>query len=304
MVGETEEPGGGDTGPEEEASRPTSRRRSARAVPAPPVEPPRSGGLPPHIASALVSALVLVVLAPGLFVAGYFTNAAVDDDGGSTTVVNPTAPAGQTAVVAATPTPPVIVAASVDDDPFWGPQDAPVTIIEFSDFQCPFCSRFFSQTYPQIKQDYEGQVRFVYRDFPLSSIHPWAQKAAEAGECAAEQGKFWEYHDAIFQSQSSITGSYQAAATATPADASASLTAAVDTLKGLAPGVGVDTTAFNQCLDSGKYTQEVQKDYQEGITYGVTGTPAFFINGVTLIGAQPYANFKAAIDAALQEAGG
>jgi protein-disulfide isomerase len=302
MVEETQEPGGEETGLEEEAPRPASRRRPAR--PAPAAESPRGGGMPPHVASALVSALVLVLLAPGLFVAGYFTNAAVDDDGGTTAAANPTAPAGQTAVAQATPTPPVVVAASVDDDPAWGPEDAPVTIIEFSDFECPFCDRFFSETYPQIKQDYEGQIRFVYRDFPLSSIHPWAQKAAEAGECADEQGKFWEFHDAVFQNQSSVTDSYQVAATATPDDATAGLAAAVNKLKDLAGQVGLDTAAFNQCLDSDKYAQEVQKDYQDGITYGVTGTPAFFINGVSIIGAQPYANFKSVIDAALQEAGG
>ena len=237
--------------------------------------------MPPHVASALVSALVLVLLAPGLFVAGYFTNAAVDDDGGSPAA--PTAPAGQTPVVQATATPPAVVAVSVDDDPSWGPEDAPVTIVEFSDFQCPFCSRFFSQTYPQIKQEYEGQVRFVYRDFPLTSLHENAQKAAEASECANEQGKFWDYHDMLFNNQAALD---------------------VASLKGYASQLGLDSTAFDQCLDSGKYTEEVQKDYQEGVSYGVTGTPAFFINGVSLIGAQPYANFKAAIDAALQEAGG
>ena len=283
MVEETQEPGGEETGLEKEAPRPATRQRPARATPAPAVEPPRAGGMPPHVASALVSALVLVLLAPGIFVAGYFTNAAVDDDGGGPAVVNPTAPAGQTAVVQATPTPPAVVAASVDDDPAWGPEDAPVTIIEFSDFQCPFCSRFFAQTYPQIKQEYEGQVRFVYRDFPLTSIHENAQKAGEAAECADEQGKFWDYHDTLFNNNSALD------------DAS---------LKSYASQVGLDTATFNQCLDSGKYTEEVQKDYQEGISYGVTGTPAFFINGVTVIGAQPYANFKAAIDAALQEAGG
>ena len=282
MVEETQEPGGEETGLREEAPRPASRRRPARPTPAPAMEPPRAGGMPPHVASALVSALVLVLLAPGLFVAGYFTNAAVDDDGGGTTVVNPTAPAGQTAVVQATPTPPVVVAASVDDDPAWGPEDAPVTIIEFSDFQCPFCSRFFAQTYPQIKQEYEGQVRFVYRDFPLTSLHENAQKAGEAAECADEQGKFWEYHDTLFTSQALDLAS----------------------LKSHASQLGLDTAAFDQCLDGGKYTEEVQKDYQEGISYGVTGTPAFFINGLSIIGAQPYANFKAAIDAALQEAGG
>jgi protein-disulfide isomerase len=298
MAEETQEPSGEETGLEEEASRPASRRRPAQATPEPPVDLPRAGGMPPHVASALVSALVLVLLAPGLFVAGYFTNAAVDDDGGTTTVVNPSA--SQTAVAQATPTPLAIVAASVDDDPAWGPEDAPVTIIEFSDFECTFCDRFFSQTYPQIKQEYEGQIRFVYRDFPLSSIHPWAQKAAEAGECADDQGKFWEFHDATFQNQDAITQELEAAGS----DASAGLTAAVNALKGLAPGLGLDAATFNQCLDSDKYADEVQKDYQDGIAYGVTGTPAFFINGVSVLGAQPYANFKSVIDAALQEAGG
>jgi protein-disulfide isomerase len=177
-----------------------------------------------------------VLLAPGLFVAGYFTNAAVDDDGGTTVVNNPTAPAGQTAVVQATPTPPAIVAASVDDDPAWGAQDAPVTIIEFSDFQCPFCSRFFDETYPQLKQEYGDNVRFVYRDFPLNSIHHWAQKAGEAGECADDQGKFWEYHDATFQNQEAITQELQTGAVG--GDQAAGVTAAVNKLKDLAGQVG------------------------------------------------------------------
>ena len=145
-------------------------------------------------------------------------------------------------------------------------------------------------------------MRFVYRDFPLSSIHPWAQKASEAGECADDQGKFWEYHDAVYANQTAITQALQTASAA--GDASAGLTAAVDALKGLAPGVDLDTAAFNQCLDSGKNAQEVQKDYQDGISYGVEGTPAFFINGVLVSGAQPFANFKTVIDAALQKAGG
>jgi len=281
MVEETQGPAGDETGLEEEAPRPASRR--ARATqPAPPAAPPRGPGQS-YLFTMAASAIVLV-FALAFFMAGFFTHAAVDDDGGGGTTVagNPTA-TGQTPVVQATATPAPLVAASVDDDPAWGPEDAPVTIVEFSDFQCPFCSRFFSQTYPQIRQEYEGKVRFVYRDFPLTSIHENAQKAGEAGECADDQGKFWDYHDTLFNNATALD------------DAS---------LKSYASQLGLDTGAFDQCLDSGKYTEEVQKDYQEGISYGVTGTPAFFINGVSIIGAQPYANFKAAIDAALQEAGG
>jgi len=282
MVDDTQGPGGEETAPEVEAPGPATRRSRA-TQPARPADPPRGSGQP-YLLTMAASAIVLV-FALAFFMAGFVTHAVVDDDGGGTTVAgNPTTTTGQpTVVVQATPTPPAIVEASVDDDPAWGPEDAPVTIIEFSDFQCPFCSRFFTETYPQIKQQYEGQVRFVYRDFPLTSLHENAQKAGEAGECADEQGKFWDYHDTLFNNPSALD---------------------VTSLKGYASQLGLDSASFDQCLDGGKYTEEVQKDYQEGISYGVTGTPAFFINGVTVIGAQPYANFKSIIDAALQEAGG
>jgi protein-disulfide isomerase len=172
-------------------------------------------------------------------------------------------------------------AVSDDGDPSIGSKDATVTIIEFSDFQCPFCERFYLQTFPQIKLEYidTGKVRFVYRDFPLS-FHAMAQKAAEAAECANEQEKFWEYHDKIFQNQASLSK---------------------DNLKLWAKQLGLDTTKFDSCLDTGKYQSEVQKDQKEGISLGVSGTPAFFINGKPLIGAQPFAAFKQLIDAELSE---
>jgi protein-disulfide isomerase len=239
--------------------------------------------VPPYIVSTIVSAIVLVLFAPGLFVAGYFTNAAVDDDGGGTAAAPPTATA-PAPTAQPTPTPPIVVEnVSADDDPFWGPADAPVTIVEFSDFQCPYCARFVTQTLPQIKQAYEGKVRFVFRDFPLSQIHENAEKAAEAAGCASDQGKFWEYHDKLFSSQSALD---------------------VASLKSYASQLGLDTATFDQCLDSSKYAQEIQKDVQDGDSYGVTGTPAFFVNGLLVVGAQPFASFQAAIDAALQEAQG
>ncbi len=174
------------------------------------------------------------------------------------------------------------VEASADDDPVKGSANAPVTIIEWSDFQCPFCGRFFTQTFTQIDQEYikAGKVKFVYRDFPLS-FHENAQKAAEAGECAHEQGKFWQLHDKIFQDQNAIT---------------------VNDLKKDAADLGLDTAKFNACLDSGKYAAEIQKDIDDGKKAGVTGTPAFVINGRFIGGAQPYSAFKQAIDAALAEA--
>ena len=164
---------------------------------------------------------------------------------------------------------------SPDDDPSWGPVDAPVTIVEFSDYQCPFCKRFYDETLPQIQATYEGRLRFVYRDFPLTAIHTDAQKAAEASECADDQGRFWEYHALLWANQQELD---------------------VASLKAYAGELGLDTATFDDCLDSGKNTQEVQKDYSDGISYGVTGTPWFFINGQQLPGAQPFSEFQTMID--------
>jgi len=167
---------------------------------------------------------------------------------------------------------------SVDDDPTWGPVDAPVTIVEFGDYQCPFCKRFYDETLPQIQATYEGRVRFVYRDFPLAAIHPRAQKAAEASECADDEGRFWEYHALLWANQQELD---------------------VASLKAYAAQVGLDTATFDDCLDSGKNAQEVQKDYSDGISYGVQGTPSFFINGQQLLGAQPFSEFQTMIDGLL-----
>lgn len=166
---------------------------------------------------------------------------------------------------------------SADDDPQKGPANAKVTIIEFSDFQCPFCARA-QPTLEQIFQTYGSKVRLVYRDFPLS-FHQNAQKAAEAAECADEQGKFWEYHDILFANQNALD---------------------TESLKKYAAELKLDSQKFNSCLDSGKYGQEVKKDFSDGQSAGVQGTPAFFINGRLVSGAQPFENFKAIIDEELK----
>ncbi len=170
-----------------------------------------------------------------------------------------------------------VISVSVDDDPSIGPKDAPITIIEFSDFQCPFCARA-APTVKQILKEYDGKVRFVYRDFPLS-FHQNAQKSAEAAECADEQGKFWEYHDKLFENQNALE---------------------ISNLKQYAKDLGLDSSKFDSCLDSGKYTKEVEKDTEDGQKYGVTGTPAFFINGKLVSGAQPFKNFATIIDSELK----
>lgn len=174
---------------------------------------------------------------------------------------------------------------SLDDDPIKGQDNAPVVIVEFGDFQCPFCERFFSQTLPLIKENYikTGKVKFVYRDFPLTSIHQYAEKAAEAADCANEQGKFWEYHDLLFSRQ------YEWASVG------------VEKFKEYASELGLDTTKFNECLDSGKYENEVRKDFNDGLSYGVRGTPTFFINGIEVVGAQPYSVFQQVIEKELEK---
>lgn len=168
---------------------------------------------------------------------------------------------------------------SLDDDPSKGSDNAPVTIIEFSDYQCPYCARFWRDTLPQIEEEYieTGKVKFVYRDFPLG-FHQYAQKAAEAAECADEQGNYWDYHDKLFENQNALDTA---------------------SLKQYAKDLGLDTAKFNDCLDSGKYASEVQKDFEDGQAAGVTGTPAFFINGQSVVGAQPFSAFKQVIDAEL-----
>ena len=158
-----------------------------------------------------------------------------------------------------------------------GPKDAPVTIVEFSDFQCPFC-KTATATIKQVLDKYPGKVRLVFRDYPLASLHPQAPKAHEAARCAGDQAKFWEYHDVLFERSPKIA----------PQD-----------LKQYAQELKLNATAFDQCLDSGKYTAEVDKDFQEGVGLGLTGTPSFFINGKQIVGAQPLAAFQRVVDGEL-----
>jgi protein-disulfide isomerase len=168
----------------------------------------------------------------------------------------------------------------VDDDQWTGDENAPVVIVEFSDFQCPFCERWATETLPQLTQTYidTGKVRLVYRDFPLSSIHPEAQNAAESAECARDQGKFWEYHDTLFENRMDWSGVGDAK------------------FKQYAADLGLDTSQFNDCLDSDKYKNEVLDDLNAGGSVGVSGTPTFFINGKKLVGAQPFENFVTVIE--------
>jgi protein-disulfide isomerase len=166
-----------------------------------------------------------------------------------------------------------------DDDPFVGPASAPVTIIEFSDFQCPYC-RQVQPTLKRLLQEYEGKIKLVFRDFPLQNIHPLAQKAAEAAQCAADQQQFWPYHDKLFAKER----------------------LQLEDLKQFAQELNLELEPFNTCLDAGKYAREVAQDQQDGANAGVSSTPSFFVNGQPINGAASYDHFKELVEAALATA--
>ena len=172
---------------------------------------------------------------------------------------------------------PPIAEVAIDGAPTRGPENAPVTLVEFSDFQCPYCGRV-QPVLQKIRETYKDQVKLVYKDFPLPQIHPQAPKAAEAARCAREQDKYWDYHDRLFQDAKDLTP---------------------DKLKRYAADLQLDTAAFGACLDSGKYAAAVRQDMAQGAELGVNSTPSFFVNGRFLSGAQPFSAFQALINEVL-----
>jgi protein-disulfide isomerase len=171
------------------------------------------------------------------------------------------------------PDPNVRYDASPDNDPFTGPENAPITIVEFGDFKCTFCARFNRETVQSILNDYEGQVRIVFRDYPI--LGTASLEAAFAAECANDQGAFWPYHDLLYENQQ-ILGR--------------------DTYLALAEQLQLDLGAFTTCFDNQTHRDEVLADYADGQRLGVTGTPTFYVNGRPVVGAQPYTVFATAID--------
>jgi protein-disulfide isomerase len=162
-----------------------------------------------------------------------------------------------------------------EEDPSLGAADAPIVLIEFADFECPFCQRHAQQTHARLLAEYGDQIRFIYKDFPLSSLHPNAYSAALAGQCAHEQGKFWEYHDLLFSGRLGLgREAYDA----------------------YAEEAGLDAAAFAACLDEDRYAEAVQADYDFALQLGVSSTPTFFVNGVAVVGAQDFALFAQIID--------
>lgn len=161
-----------------------------------------------------------------------------------------------------------------EDDPTLGPEDAVITMIEFSDFECPFCRRYYLETFDQIMTTYEGQIRYVFKNFPLS-FHASARPAANAASCAHEQETFWDYRGKLFSME---------------------LPLGDDAYLQYAEDLNLDMTAFTKCLDENRYEDRVLDDFNYGADLGVNGTPFFFINGLPLVGAQPFETFKQMID--------
>lgn len=249
-----------------------------------PTKNPRSSGM--------IVALVIAVAVAAFFAGSYFSN--LDSEAVTQSDLEDAIARLETKLETAQvqPSSPQPVKISTDDDPVRGDPNAPITIIEFSDFQCPFCARFHDQTLPSLLDEYieAGKVKFVYRDFPIQSLHPNALAAAVAAECANEQGEYWKYHDTLFENQNSW--------------AKLDSNTVLATFSQYAQDIGLEIDQFNSCLGTGKYLQEIQNDLNDGRKYDVTGTPGFFIGNdeigfVKVDGAQPYESFKRIIDAQL-----
>lgn len=162
--------------------------------------------------------------------------------------------------------------------PSEGPDDAPIVIVEFSDFECPFCTKWHNETYLPLREKYPDEIKLVYRNFPLTGLHANAYLAAEAAMCAGDQERYWDYHEALFESK---------------------LGMGADAFKAYAAELGLDTATFNECLDSRKYKDFVKEDMAYAASIGVQSTPTFYINGKPVIGAQPLAVFEQIIQAEL-----
>jgi len=164
---------------------------------------------------------------------------------------------------------------ATDGDPSIGPENAPVTIVEFSDYQCPYCVRWYQEVHKRLLDAYQGKIRFVYRDFPLYSIHPEAAAAAEAADCAGEQNAYWQYHDALFGQKNGLGGA---------------------AYTHYANDLGLNVDQFGKCLSEHRYKAEVDADFKYASSLGVSSTPTFFINGLAVVGAQPFEVFQQIID--------
>lgn len=215
--------------------------------------------------SHFYSVLVVIAFAVGIFV-GYM--AWGRGSGSSPTTANNNQPAATEQAFRRFDIP-------TEGFPSIGPKDAPIVIVEFSDYQCPYCQRWHDQVYEPLMAAYPGKIRLVYRNFPLTQIHPQAMSAAEASLCAGEQDAYWQYHGKLFDNYDVLSD---------------------DLYASLATDLGLDVTAFQTCMTEHRYKDEIEADMSFSINLGIQSTPTFFINGIPVIGAQPLLNFQKTID--------
>lgn len=245
--------------------------------------------------SKLIPVLVIFLIVASFLIGSLYTQVNMLKGGGGLLAGAPTGTTGGTQPPPAAAPDPAAPAPKVDSidisgAPTKGDAKAKVAIVEYTDYQCPFCGQLFTNTYPSIKKEYidTGKVKYVVMDFPLTQIHPQAQKAAEAASCALDQNKFWEMHDKLFATQTALS---------------------IDDLKKYAVDLGLNAGTFNTCLDSGTHAEKVAKSVKTGEGYGVRGTPASYVgklegntlkNAAQISGAVPFETFKTAIEEALK----
>jgi protein-disulfide isomerase len=243
-----------------------------------------------YISNIRATQLLYVLLLVAVFSIGYLlARVQLLEKGGSQNTGGTTAPTQGTGTVPdpAAPDPKTVLEKLNNGHlPVKGDNNAKVTVVEFSDFECPFCARFYADTLPQLTTEYidTGKIAFYYRHYPLS-FHPQAVPAALASECANDQGKFWEMHDKIFDEN----------------NAGKLGTATTDTFKQYAADLGLEANAFDSCFDDKTHQAKVDEDFAAGNEVGVSGTPTFYINGRQMVGAQPFASLKAIIDEELNK---
>lgn len=229
----------------------------------------------------LTNKIIYIVLLVSFLIIGYLFGQLQAQGGSSLSNNQGTNPS--TLPQAGDPAAPIFAEVDNGKLPVKGNENAPVTIVEFSDFECPFCAQFFRDSLPQIIEEYvdKGIAKIYYRHLPLD-FHPKARTAALASECANEQGAFWQYHDTLFENQSQFS------------------TATTDTFVGWATSLGLNGDQFRTCLETEKFAENVDNDVAAATAAGASGTPTFYINGQQLVGAQPFASFQAIIDQELE----
>ena len=190
---------------------------------------------------------------------------------------SPAAPSTAAAAVAAAPTKSVARRYEIPTRGFYaiGPANAAITLVEFSDYQCPYCQKWHDQVYEQLMAAYPGKIRLVYRNLPLTQLHPQAMNAAEAAMCAGDQNVYWEYHEKLFENSAALSDGLYAS---------------------LAEELGLDASTFESCMADDKHLAAIQADMQFALDLGVQSTPTFFINGLAIVGAQPLSVFQQVID--------